>query len=157
MNKEFITQEVESLIRSLEFIQEEQAFIKRKLSSLLENLVMNDFIVWAEELQLQILNREAAVKLLLIDILVLKKGIKASKSANNLVESKLVAEYKKYKLQVVYLENEFIDSLRFSSRFFDRYPLLKLKEFRHFYLWIHYGYIRTRKRRRRICLFKMSL
>jgi hypothetical protein len=108
MNKEFITQEVESLIRSLEFIQEEQAFIKRKLSSLLENLVMNDFIVWAEELQLQILNREAAVKLLLIDILVLKKGIKASKSANNLVESKLVAEYKKYKLQVVYLENEFI-------------------------------------------------
>jgi len=28
------------------------------------------------------------------------------------------------------LENEFIDSLRFSSRFFDRYPLLKLKEFR---------------------------
>jgi hypothetical protein len=69
---------------------------------------MNDFIVWAEELQLQILNREAAVKLLLIDILVLKKGIKASKSANNLVESKLVAEYKKYKLQVVYLENEFI-------------------------------------------------
>ena len=108
MNKEFITQEVESLIRSLDFIQEEQAFIKRKLSSLLENLVMNDFIVWAEELQLQILNREAAVKLLLIDILVLKKGIKASKSANNLVESKLVAEYKKYKLQVVYLENEFI-------------------------------------------------
>ncbi|MCX6204142.1 MAG: hypothetical protein NTY43_07565 [Bacteroidetes bacterium] len=108
MNKEFITQEVESLIRSLEFIQEEQAFIKRKLSSLLENLVMNDFIVWAEELQLQILNREAAVKLLLIDILVLKKGIKASKSANNLVESKLVAAYKKYKLQVVYLENEFI-------------------------------------------------
>lgn len=108
MNKEFIKQEVESLIRSLEFIQEEQAFIKRKLSSLLENLVMNDFIVWAEELQLQILNREAAVKLLLIDILVLKKGIKASKSANNLVESKLVAEYKKYKLQVVYLENEFI-------------------------------------------------
>ena len=108
MNKEFIKQEVESLIRYLEFIQEEQAFIKRKLSSLLENLVMNDFIVWAEELQLQILNREAAVKLLLIDILVLKKGIKASKSANNLVESKLVAEYKKYKLQVVYLENEFI-------------------------------------------------
>jgi hypothetical protein len=29
-----------------------------------------------------------------------------------------------------HLENEFIDSLRFSSRFFDRYPLLKLKEFR---------------------------
>ena len=108
MNKEFITQEVESLIRSLDFIQEEQAFIKRKLSGLLENLVLNDFIIWAEELQLQILNREAAVRLLKLDVLQLKKGVKASKSANNIVEAKLVTEYKKYKLQVVYLENEFI-------------------------------------------------
>ena len=108
MNKEFITQEVESLIRSLDFIQEEQAFVKRKLSSLLENFVINDFIIWAEELQLQILNREAAVRLLKLDVLQLKKGVKVSKSANNIVEAKLVTEYKKYKLQVVYLENEFI-------------------------------------------------
>ena len=108
MNKEFITQEVESLIRSLDFIQEEQAFVKRKLSSLLENFVINDFIIWAEELQLQILNRDAAVRLLKLDVLQLKKGVKASKSANNIVEAKLVTEYKKYKLQVVYLENEFI-------------------------------------------------
>jgi hypothetical protein len=108
MNKEFITQELESLIRSLDFIQEEQAFVKRKLSSLLENLVLNDFIIWAEDLQHQILNREAALRLLQNDILLLKKGVKASKSVNNIVEAKLVTEYKKYKLQVVYLENEFI-------------------------------------------------
>ena len=108
MNKEFITQELESLIRSLDYIQEEQAFVKRKLSSFLENFVMNDFIIWAEDLQLQILNREAALRLLQNDILLLKKGVKASKSANNIVEAKLVTEYKKYKLQVVYLENEFI-------------------------------------------------
>ena len=84
MKKEFIIQELESLIRSLDFIQEEQAFIKRKLSGLLENLVLNDFIIWAEDLQLQILNREAAVRLLKNDILILKK------------------------LQIVYLENDFI-------------------------------------------------
>ena len=108
MNKEFITQEVESLIRSLDFIQEEQAFVKRKLSSLLENLVLNDFIIWAEDLQHQILNREAALRLLHNDILLLKKGVKASKLANNIMEAKLLTEYKKYKLQVVYLENEFI-------------------------------------------------
>ena len=69
MKKEFIIQELESLIRSLGFIQEEQAFIKRKLSGLLENLVLNDFIIWAEDLQLQILNREAALRLLKNDIL----------------------------------------------------------------------------------------
>jgi hypothetical protein len=108
MNKEFIKQELESLIRSLDYIQEEQAFVKRKLSSFLENVVMNDFIIWAEDLQLQILNREAALRLLQNDILLLKKGVKASKSVNNIVEAKLVTEYKKYKLQVVYLENEFI-------------------------------------------------
>ena len=108
MKKEFITQELESLIRSLDFIQEEQAFIKRKLSGLLENLVLNDFIIWAEDLQLQILNREAALRLLKNDILLLKKGVKSSKSSNNMVEPKFVTEYKKYKLQVVYLENEFI-------------------------------------------------
>ena len=108
MNKEFITQELESLIRSLDFIQEEQAFVKRKLSSLLENLVLNNFIIWAEDLQHQILNREAALRLLQNDILLLKKGVKASKLANNIMEAKLLTEYKKYKLQVVYLENEFI-------------------------------------------------
>ena len=108
MKKEFIIQELESLIRSLHFIQEEQAFIKRKLSGLLENLVLNDFIIWAEDLQLQILNREAALRLLKNDILILKKGVKASKSSNNMVEPKFETAYKKYKLQIVYLENEFI-------------------------------------------------
>ena len=108
MNKEFIIQELESLIISLDFIQEEQAFIKRKLSGLLENLVLNDFIIWAEDLQLQILNREAALRLLKNDILLLKKGVKASKSSNNMVEPKFETAYKKYKLQIVYLENDFI-------------------------------------------------
>ena len=108
MKKEFIIQELESLIRSLDFIQEEQAFIKRKLIGLLENLVLNDFIIWAEDLQLQILNREAALRLLKNDILILKKGVKASKSSNNIVEPKFETAYKKYKLQIVYLENDFI-------------------------------------------------
>ena len=108
MKKEFIIQELESLIRSLVFIQEEQAFIKRKLIGLLENLVLNDFIIWAEDLQLQILNREAALRLLKNDILILKKGVKASKSSNNMVEPKFETAYKKYKLQIVYLENDFI-------------------------------------------------
>jgi hypothetical protein len=108
MKKEFIIQELESLIRSLDFILEEQAFIKSKLIGLLGNMVLNDFIIWAEDLQLQILNREAAVRLLKNDILLLKKGVKASKSSNNMVEPKFETAYKKYKLQIVYLENDFI-------------------------------------------------
>ena len=108
MNKEIVLQEIESLVRSLDFIQEEQAFIKRKLISLLENMVMHDFIEWAEELQLQIINRETALKLLKGDIGILRNKAKATKSINNIVEASLVLDYKNYKHQVVYLENEFM-------------------------------------------------
>jgi hypothetical protein len=108
MNKEIMLQEIESLARSMDFIQEEQAFIKKKLSSLLENIVMRDFIEWAEELQLQIINRETAIKLLKSDIVVLRNKAKANKSINNIVEAALKLDFKKYKKQVVYLENEFM-------------------------------------------------
>ncbi len=108
MNKEIVLQEIESLVRSMDFIQEEQAFIKRKLSSLLENIVMHDFIEWAEDLQLQIINRETAIKLLKSDIVVLRNKTKSNKSINNIVEATLIIDFKKYKQQVVYLENEFM-------------------------------------------------
>jgi hypothetical protein len=108
MNKEIMLQEIESLARSMDFIQKEQAFIKKKLSSLLENIVMRDFIEWAEELQLQIINRETAIKLLKSDIVVLRNKAKANKSINNIVEAALKLDFKKYKKQVVYLENEFM-------------------------------------------------
>jgi hypothetical protein len=108
MNKEIVLQEIESLIRSLDFIQDEQAFIKRKLSSLLENMVMHDFIEWAEELQLQIINREMAIKLLKSDILLLRNKVKAIKSVNNIVDISMVLDFKKFKQQVVYLETQFM-------------------------------------------------
>ena len=108
MNKEIVLQEIESLVRSLDFIQEEQAFIKRKLSSLLENMVMHDFIEWAEDLQLHIINRETAIKLLKSDIVALRNKTKATKSINNIVDASLVLDFKKYKQQVVYLEKQFM-------------------------------------------------
>ncbi len=108
MNKEIVLQEIESLIRSLDFIQDEQAFIKRKLSSLLENMVMHDFIEWAEELQLQIINREMAIKLLKSDIILLRNKVKAIKSINNIVDMSMALDFKKFKQQVVYLETQFM-------------------------------------------------
>jgi len=108
MNKEIVLQEIESLIRSLDFIQDEQAFVKRKLSSLLENMVMHDFIEWAEELQLQIINREMAIKLLKSDIILLRNKVKAIKSINNIVDISMALDFKKFKQQVVYLETQFM-------------------------------------------------
>jgi len=100
--------ELESLLRSLNFIEEEQAFIKRKLSSLLENRVMHDFIEWAEDLQLQIMNREMAIKLLKSDIGLLRNKVKRTNSINNIVDTYLVLDFKKLKQQVVYLETQFM-------------------------------------------------
>lgn len=97
MKKELFIQELESLIRTLDFIQEEQAFIKRKLTNYLDVLVEAILIEWAEEMQQLILNRETALQLLKKDILLLK--------ASGIVEPLLL---KKDKQQVNYLESEFI-------------------------------------------------
>lgn len=97
MKKELFIQELESLIRTLDFIQEEQAFIKRKLTNYIDALVAPVLIEWAEDMDQQILNREAALQLIKKDILILK--------ASGIIEPLLL---KKDKQQVNYLENEFI-------------------------------------------------
>ena len=78
------------------------------MSSLLENMVMHDFIEWAEELQLQIINREMAIKLLKSDIILLRNKVKAIKSINNIVDMSMALDFKKFKQQVVYLETQFM-------------------------------------------------
>lgn len=108
MNKEIILQEIESLNRTMDFIQEEQAFIKKKLISFLENIVMKDAVLWAEELNQEITNREAAIQLLKRDVMVLKTNVKNKKSVNNIVDPSTASIYKKYKQQVGYIETEFV-------------------------------------------------
>jgi hypothetical protein len=97
MKKDFFKQELESLNRTIEFIQEEQAFIKRKMTIYIDAMVESKIILWAEEIQQQILNREVALQLIKKDFLVYK----ASKIVD---EQKL----KKDKQQLGYLEQEFI-------------------------------------------------
>jgi len=72
MNKEILLQEIESLVRTIDFIQEEQSFIKHKLSSLLEKRVMRNVVAWAEVLHQEIFNRETAIYLLKSDIALMK-------------------------------------------------------------------------------------
>ncbi len=97
MNKELYLQELESLIRTLDFIQEEQAFIKKKLTNYIDSIDQAILIVWAEDMQQQILNRELALQLIKKDIL----SIKSSK----MIDTELL---KRGKQQVGYLEQEFI-------------------------------------------------
>ncbi|MEY4456343.1 MAG: hypothetical protein RLY15_607, partial [Bacteroidota bacterium] len=54
MNKEVIILELASLIRSLDFIQEEQAFIKSKLTGKLDSTQDITLLNWVEDIQQQI-------------------------------------------------------------------------------------------------------
>jgi hypothetical protein len=108
MNKEIILQEIDSLNRTLDFVQEEQSFIKRKLSSYLENVVLNEALLWAESLHQEILNRETAIQLLKSDIIKLASLVKSKRSVNNIVDAGIVENFRKYKQQLAYLETEFL-------------------------------------------------
>ncbi|MEN9702530.1 MAG: hypothetical protein RIR55_1872 [Bacteroidota bacterium] len=108
MNKEIILQEIESLNRTLDFVQEEQSFIKSKLGSFLDKIVLNDSLVWAETLHQEILNREAAIQLLKNDISKMALELKTKRFVNNMLDAKIVAEFKKYKQQVGYIEIQFL-------------------------------------------------
>jgi len=109
MNKEILTFEFDLLMKTLDHIQEEQSIVKRKLSVLLESAVILDFLIWAEELLQQILNRETAVLLLRNDISVFKKSVTTKKTIAIYVDLTQNKLFKKFKEQVLYLENEFGD------------------------------------------------
>ena len=119
MNKEVLYKDLDGLLNTLDFIQEEQAVIKRKLSGLLDNTVSNQFVDWAEELHLQILNREAALQLLRKDIIALRKTITLKKLVIYFVEHQYVKLIIKYKEQITYLENEFKNWSKATSEKFD--------------------------------------
>lgn len=108
MNKEIILQEIESLIRTLSFIQEEQTFIKRKLSIFLDKVIAADILNWAETLHQEILNRDTAIQLLKNDILKIQNLVSRKKFINNILDRHIVDPFKKFQQQVIYIETEFV-------------------------------------------------
>jgi hypothetical protein len=107
MNKEVLYMDLDGLLSTLDVVQEEQTAIKRKLSVLLDNVVSNHIIDWAEDIHQQMLNREAAVQLLRKDIIALKKTIVQKKSVIYFFDNQYVKMITKYKEQMAYLQNEF--------------------------------------------------
>lgn len=122
MNKEIMLQEIDSLNRTLDFVQEEQSFIKRKLSSFLDNIVLNESLIWAETLHQEILNRETAIQLLKSDIAKITLQVKIKRSVNNIMDPTIVEVFKKYKQQVGYIETEFLSWKHTTNDKFERAP-----------------------------------
>lgn len=107
MNKDVIILELASLERTLDFIQEGQAFIKTKLTDKLEDNQDNTLLIWAEETHQQILNRELAIQLLKKDVKQIDRALKLL-NGNKIIGVEKLALIKKYTSQVSYLEQEFL-------------------------------------------------
>lgn len=106
MNKEAIILELASLIRSLDFMQEEQAFIKSKLTDKLDSSQDITILNWVEDIQQQIINRELAIQFLKKDVQQLDRIFKLI-GVNGVVNLEQLNQFKNDKVQVQYLENEF--------------------------------------------------
>ncbi len=106
MNKEVIILELASLIRSLDFIQEEQAFIKSKLTGKLDSTQDITLLNWVEDIQQQIINRELAIQLLKKDVQQLDRIFNLNRVSSSIDEDQ-ISQFKNDKEQVQYLEKEF--------------------------------------------------
>jgi hypothetical protein len=107
MNKEVIILELASLERTLDFIQEGQAFIKTKLTDKLEDNQDNNLLIWAEDIHQQIINRELAIQLLKKDVKQIDRSLKLL-NGNKIIGVEKLALIKKFTSQVSYLEQEFL-------------------------------------------------
>jgi hypothetical protein len=106
MNKEVIILELASLIRSLDFMQEEQAFIKSKLTGKLDSTQDITMLNWVEDIQQQIINRELAIQLLKKDVQQFDRIFNLNRVGGSINED-LMSQFKNDKEQVQYLEKEF--------------------------------------------------
>jgi len=106
MNKEVIILELASLIRSLDFMQEEQAFIKSKLTGKLDSTQDITLLNWVEDIQQQIINRELAIQLLKKDVQQLDRIFNLNRVGDSINEDQM-SQFKNDKEQVQYLEKEF--------------------------------------------------
>lgn len=106
MSKEVIILELASLIRSLDFMQEEQAFIKSKLTGKLDSTQDCTMLNWVEDIQQQIINRELAIQLLKKDVQQLDRILNLNRVGGSINVDQM-SQFKNDKEQVQYLEKEF--------------------------------------------------
>jgi predicted nucleic acid-binding Zn-ribbon protein len=109
MKATVVIQDLDALLRCLDFIRDEQTYIKNKLAALLES---NDRVVVEqirdfEDMQQQILNREVAIKLVRTDVVALSRQLKNVAASFEVEDKSILDQLKQYKQQTTYLENEF--------------------------------------------------
>jgi len=100
--------ELSSWLRSLDFMEQENAFMKNNLSRILDSFNEEGLISWADEYQGIILQREAVMDLLREDILKQEALIAASGyNDHSFVKNSVTAVQKEIRSKIEYVEKEF--------------------------------------------------
>lgn len=105
---EILTLENSTWQRSLDYMEQENDYLKNNLSRILDSFAEKELVVWADEYQGIILQREAAMNLLRRDILNQEALIASSKynlspSSNN----RIIFAQKEIRSKIAYMEKEF--------------------------------------------------
>jgi hypothetical protein len=105
---EIFVLENSSWLRSLDYMEQENDFLKNNMSRILDSFSEKELINWADEYLGIILQREAAMNLLRHDILnqealIASTRYKHSASTNN----KIVSTQKEIRSKIEYMEKEF--------------------------------------------------
>jgi hypothetical protein len=100
--------ELSSWLRSLDFMEQENAFLKNNLSRILDTFNEEGLINWADEYQGIILQREAVMDLLKEDILKQEALIATTRyNHHSFVNNRVASLQKEIRSKIEYVEKEF--------------------------------------------------
>jgi hypothetical protein len=105
---EIFSLEKHTWLKSMEHMEQENDFLKNSISLILDSYSGNELVIWAEDYQHLILQREAAIGLLRDDIAKLEGLISnANKIFSSALYNIVYSDQKKIRQKLEYLENEF--------------------------------------------------
>lgn len=95
-------------LRSLDYIEQENDYLKNNLSRILDSFNEKELINWADEYQGIILQREAAMNLLRHDILKQEALIASTRyNPSTITNNKIFSAQKEIRSKIEYMEKEF--------------------------------------------------
>jgi len=105
---EIFSLEKQTWLKSMEHMEQENDFLKNSISLILDSYSGNELVVWAEDYQHLLLQREAAIVLIRNDIAQLEELVlNGNKNISSVQYNIVYSDQKKIRQKMEYLENEF--------------------------------------------------
>ena len=93
--------------RALDFCLQENAYLKTRLSQVLDNITDSDFIAKAENYQNIFIHNDECIKDLKLDLSISQRMMKDSLAGKNVNENKMIQDHKKLHNEIGYFEKNF--------------------------------------------------